>query len=108
QADVGISLGSGTDVALKAGNIILVKNNLWDIITAFDLAKRTVRKIRQNIAYAFAYNIILIPLAGLGMLYPALAGAAMAASSVSVTTSSLLLKRWNPKKRPQIYITGMT
>ncbi len=97
QADVGIVLGSGTDIALEAGDVILVQDNLLGIVSALDLARKTMQKIRRNITYAFAYNIVLIPLAGLGMLYPALAGAAMAASSVSVTTNSLLLKRWKPK-----------
>lgn len=97
QADVGIAIGSGTDIAIEAGKVILVRNNLWDVVSAFDISKKTVGKIRQNLFYAFAYNVALIPVAGVGLLYPAIAGMAMAASSVSVTGSSLLLKRWNPK-----------
>jgi Cu+-exporting ATPase len=97
QADVGIAIGSGTDIAIEAGKVILVRNNLRDVVSAFDISKKTVGKIRQNLFYAFAYNVALIPVAGVGLLYPAIAGMAMAASSVSVTGSSLLLKRWNPK-----------
>lgn len=97
QADVGIAIGSGTDIAIEAGKVVLVKNNLRDVVSAFDISKKTVGKIKQNLVYAFAYNVALIPVAGMGLLYPAIAGMAMAASSVSVTGSSLLLKRWNPK-----------
>ncbi|HXG74148.1 MAG TPA: heavy metal translocating P-type ATPase [Candidatus Nitrosotenuis sp.] len=97
QADVGIAIGSGTDIAIEAGKVVLVKNSLGDVVSAFDISKKTVGKIKQNLAYAFAYNVVLIPVAAMGLLYPAIAGMAMAASSVSVTGSSLLLKRWNPK-----------
>jgi Cu+-exporting ATPase len=96
QADSGIAIGSGTDVAIEAGNIILIRDDLKDVIAAIQISKKTVSKIKQNLFYAFIYNAVLIPVAGLGLLYPALAGLAMAASSVSVTSSSLLLKRWNP------------
>lgn len=101
QADVGIAIGSGTDVALEAGKVVLVRDDLNDVVAAIEISKKTVSKIRQNLFYAFVYNTALIPIAGLGLLYPALAGLAMAASSVSVTSSSLLLKRWSPpsKKR---------
>ncbi|MGI0087915.1 MAG: heavy metal translocating P-type ATPase [Nitrosotalea sp.] len=98
QADIGIAIGSGTDIAIEAGNVVLVRDDLNDVIAAIEISKKTVNKIRQNIFYAFAYNVIFIPVAGLGFLYPALAGLTMAASSVSVTTNSLLLKRWKPKK----------
>jgi P-type Cu+ transporter len=97
-ADVGIAIGSGTDVAIEAGNVVLIRNYVQDVVTAIEIARKTVSKIKQNLVYAFAYNIILIPIAGSGLLYPALAGIAMAASSVSVTMSSLALKRWNPKR----------
>lgn len=97
QADVGIAIGSGTDIAIEAGKVVLVKNSLGDVVSAFDISKKTVGKIKQNLVYAFAYNVVLIPVAAMGLLYPAIAGMAMAASSVSVTGSSLLLKRWNPK-----------
>jgi len=101
QADVGIAIGSGTDIALEAGKVVLIRDDLTDVVAAIEISKKTVSKIRQNLFYAFIYNAALIPVAGLGLLYPALAGLAMAASSVSVTSSSLLLKRWSPpsKKR---------
>lgn len=98
QADVGIAIGSGTDIAIEAGKVVLIKDNLEDVVAAIKISKKTMSKIRQNLFYAFVYNAALIPVAGLGLLYPALAGMAMAVSSVSVTSSSLLLKRWNPKK----------
>ncbi|MGQ0606123.1 MAG: heavy metal translocating P-type ATPase [Candidatus Nitrosotenuis sp.] len=97
MADVGIAVGSGTDIAIEAGKIILVRNDLRGLLSAFEISKKTVSKIKQNLAYAFLYNVLLIPVASLGLLYPAIAGLAMAASSVSVTGSSLMLKRWNPK-----------
>jgi Cu+-exporting ATPase len=97
QADVGIALGSGTDVAKEAGHVIIVKDNLILAAVVIELGKRIMSKVKQNIIYAFAYNIALIPLAALGMLYPVYAGIAMAASSVSVTTSSMLLKRFKSR-----------
>lgn len=99
QADVGIAIGSGTDIAIEAGKVVLVRDDLNDVVSAIEISKKTVSKIKQNLFYAFAYNIVLIPIAGFGFLYPALAGLAMAASSVSVTSSSLLLKRWNPPSK---------
>ena len=99
QADVGIAIGSGTDIALEAGNVVLIRDDLKDVVTAIEISKKTVSKIRQNLFYAFVYNAALIPVAGVGLLYPALAGLAMAASSVSVTSSSLLLKRWLPPSK---------
>jgi len=99
QADIGIAIGSGTDVALEAGKVVLVRDDLKDVVAAIEISKKTVSKIRQNLFYAFVYNTALIPIAGLGLLYPALAGLAMAASSVSVTSSSLLLKRWSPPSK---------
>jgi len=101
QADIGIAIGSGTDVALEAGKVVLVRDDLTDVVAAIEISKKTVSKIRQNLFYAFIYNAALIPVAGLGLLYPALAGLAMAASSVSVTSSSLLLKRWFPPSKKQ-------
>lgn len=98
-SDVGIAMSSGTDIAIEAGKIILVRNNLNDVLSAFEISKKTVGKIKQNLFYAFAYNVALIPVAGLGLLYPTVAGMAMAASSVSVTGSSLAMKRWNPRRR---------
>jgi Cu+-exporting ATPase len=99
QSDAGIAIGSGTDIAIEAGKVVLIRNDLIDVVTAIKISKKTISKIRQNLFYAFVYNAALIPVAGLGLLYPALAGLAMAASSVSVTSSSLLLKRWNPHKK---------
>lgn len=99
QADVGIAVGSGTDIAIEAGKVVLIRNDVQDVVTAIEISKKTVGKIKQNLFYAFVYNAVLIPIAGLGLLYPVLAGLAMAASSVSVTSSSLLLKKWSPKKR---------
>ena len=97
QSDVGIAIGSGTDIALEAGNVVLVRDNLIDVLSAIEISKKTLGKIKQNLVYAFAYNTALIPVAGFGLLYPALAALAMAASSVSVVSSSLMLKRWKPK-----------
>jgi len=99
QADAGIAIGSGTDIAIEAGKVVLIKDDPRDVVAAIEISKKTVSKIRQNLLYAFVYNAALIPVAGLGLLYPALAGLAMAASSVSVTSSSLLLKRWSPKSK---------
>ncbi|MFH1917462.1 MAG: heavy metal translocating P-type ATPase [Nanoarchaeota archaeon] len=98
-ADIGIAMGSGTDVAMETGNIVLMRNDLLDVARAIKLSKQTMGKIKQNLFWALAYNVALIPLAA-GILYPftgwllspVLAGAAMAASSVSVVTNSLLLK----------------
>ncbi|MBL7058676.1 HAD-IC family P-type ATPase, partial [Patescibacteria group bacterium] len=100
QADLGIALGSGTDIAMETGEIVLVKDDLRDVIKAIRISEKTLTKIKQNLFWAFIYNIIGIPIAA-GVLYPilgwqlnpALAGAAMAFSSVSVVTNSLLLKR---------------
>jgi len=99
QADVGIAIGSGTDIAIEAGKVVLVRDDIKDVVAAIEISKKTVSKIKQNLFYAFVYNAILIPVAGVGLLYPALAGLAMAASSVSVTSSSLLLKRWIPPSK---------
>ena len=101
QADLGIALGSGTDVAVETGEIILIKNDLRDVVKALDLSKYTLRKIKQNLFWAFFYNIVGIPVAA-GALYPltgwllnpAFAAAAMAFSSVSVVSNALLMKRY--------------
>ncbi len=99
SADIGIAIGSGTDIALEAGNVILIRDDLMDVVSAIETSRKTVSKIKQNLFYAFGYNVVLVPIAGLGLLYPAIAGLAMAASSVSVTSSSLLLKRWSPPSK---------
>src|SRR2546425_11951602 len=106
-ADVGIAIGSGTDVAKETGGIILIKDDLTDVPKALLLSGATVRKIKQNLLWAFFYNVALIPIAagtlvpflgpGIYQVLPLLAGAAMAISSVTVVSNSLLLRRFNPK-----------
>ena len=106
QADVGIAIGSGTDVAIESADIILMRDDLRDVVAAFDVSKKTMQRIRLNMFWALAYNTAGIPIAA-GVLYPfthmtlppELAGLAMALSSVSVVTSSLLLRRW---KKPEV------
>jgi Cu+-exporting ATPase len=96
-ADVGLAMGNGTDVAMHAAGITLMRGDLALVAAALDISDRTVAKIRQNLFWAFAYNVAGIPLAAFGYLNPVVAGAAMAMSSVSVMTNALLLKRWKPK-----------
>ena len=93
QADIGIAMGSGTDVAMETGNIVLMKNDLLDVPKSIRLSKMTMNKIKQNMFWALFYNSLGIPLAAFGLLNPIIAGAAMALSSVSVVSNSLLLKR---------------
>lgn len=96
-ADVGIAMGSGTDVAMHASGITLMRADPRLIMDAIDISRQTSRKIRQNLFWAFIYNLVGVPLAALGMLNPMIAGAAMAFSSVSVVSNALLLKRWRSR-----------
>jgi Cu+-exporting ATPase len=95
-ADVSFAIGGGADVALEAADITLMRNDLMSVVDAIELSRATLSKIRQNLFFAFVYNVLGIPLAALGMLNPVIAGAAMALSSVSVVSNSLLLRRWQP------------
>jgi len=95
-ADVGIAMATGTDVAMHAAGVTLMRGDPALVADAIDISRRTYRKIRQNLFWAFIYNLVGIPLAALGMLSPVVAGAAMAFSSVSVISNALLLRRWTP------------
>ena len=95
-ADVGIAMSSGSDVAMHTAGITLMRGDPALVADAIDISKRTYAKIRQNLFWAFIYNVVGIPLAALGFLNPVIAGAAMAFSSVSVVTNALTLKRWRP------------
>jgi len=103
QANVGIAIGSGTDVAIEAGDLVLIKDDPRDVATAIDLSKKTFNKIRQNLFWAFFYNVIMIPLAA-GLLYPSLgilippeaAAISMILSDITVVGNSMLLRRWKP------------
>lgn len=96
-ADVGMVMSTGTDIALQAASITLMRGDPRLIADALDISRHTERKIKQGLFWAFAYNVLGIPLAALGFLNPVVAGAAMALSSVSVVTNALMLRRWKPK-----------
>ncbi|HEX4884707.1 MAG TPA: heavy metal translocating P-type ATPase [Casimicrobiaceae bacterium] len=99
-ADVGFAIGAGSSIAVEAADVTLVRDDLNAAVDAILLSRATLAKIRQNLFFAFAYNVLGIPLAAFGLLSPVIAGAAMAASSVSVVTNALLLRRWHPPRRP--------
>jgi Cu+-exporting ATPase len=98
-ADVSFAMAAGSDVAMQTADITLMRDDLNAVADAISLSRATLKKIRQNLFFAFVYNVVGLPLAALGLLNPMLAGAAMALSSVSVVTSSLALKKWKPRSK---------
>lgn len=97
MADIGMAMGTGTDVAIKTASLTLMRGDPLVILDALDISRRTYQKIKQNLFWAFIYNVVGVPLAAFGFLTPTLAAAAMAMSSVSVIMNTLLLKRWSPR-----------
>jgi Cu+-exporting ATPase len=97
SADVSFGMASGSDIALEAADVTLMRSDLNSVADAVELARAVMRKIRQNLFLAFFYNVLALPLAAAGLLNPVIAGAAMALSSVSVVSNALLLKRWRPE-----------
>jgi len=92
QANVGIAMGTGTDIAIESGDIVLAKGSLRGVVQAINLSKETFKKIKQNLFWAFFYNVVAIPLALLGTLNPVVAEIAMATSSITVVGNALLLR----------------
>jgi len=107
-ADVGIAMAGGLDAAMQAAGITLMRGDPGLVPDALDVSRRTVNKIRQNLGWAFVFNVVGIPLAALGLLNPVLAGAAMALSSVSVVSNALLLRRWRPVETSNLQTGGNT
>jgi Cu+-exporting ATPase len=101
QANVGIAIGTGTDIAIEAGDVVLVRGNLSDVVKAVKLSRATFRKIKQNLFWAFFYNMVMIPFAMMGLAHPVIAEAAMAFSSVTVVTNANLLRRANIRSNYQ-------
>jgi Cu+-exporting ATPase len=105
QADLGIAMGSGTDIAMETGGIVIISSDLRDVVNALDLSKTTMKKIKENLFFALFYNVIGIPVAARAfafvglVLKPELAGLAMALSSVSVVSNSLLLRGFKPGRK---------
>jgi Cu+-exporting ATPase len=95
-ADVSFAIGAGSAIAVDTADVVLMRSELASVPAAISLSHATIRKIRQNLFFAFVYNVCGLPLAAFGMLNPIIAGAAMAMSSVSVVSNSLLLNRWKP------------
>ena len=93
QSNVGIAMGTGTDIAIESGDIILTRGNLTGVVSAIKLSRATFKKIKQNLFWAFFYNVVAIPLAVLGLLHPIIAEIAMATSSITVVTNANLLRR---------------
>ena len=105
-ADLGLAVGSGTDVAINAADLIIVRDDLGVVVTAIDLARRTLKTIRGNLAWAFAYNVAAIPLAACGLLNPLIAAAAMALSSGFVVWNSSRLRHVGPVGRPTVALSA--
>jgi Cu+-exporting ATPase len=101
QANVGIAIGTGTDIAIEAGDVVLVRGNLSDVVKAVKLSRATFSKIKQNLFWAFFYNMVMIPFAMMGLAHPVIAEAAMAFSSVTVVTNANLLRRTNVRPNYQ-------
>jgi P-type Cu+ transporter len=105
QADLGLAIGTGTDVAIEASDLTLVSGDLSAAVDAIRLSRATLRTIKQNLTWAFAYNVAALPLAAAGLLNPVVAAAAMALSSVSVVANALRLRRFDASAPPSVVET---